>query len=224
MPRRSTGVGTIPGVLTTFLEELDLTRREVADRLRVSVRTLHNVEYGRKRVDPRLLERLAALLNAASAAKYPTAPPLGLTADRFIASPEATTSLALQAIVENRPEILLSEHVPLDPSLLWRTTGDPDRIPFAGDYDLASFASHIDLCHRTMGLVGIDDVRTYQDRTNETVLFTFTASLSHHDTTALTETRVCLEFRLEENRLCRMDAMLDTELFAEFLASGRDPR
>jgi transcriptional regulator with XRE-family HTH domain len=224
MARQVSGVLTVPGILTLHLDQLDMSRKELAQCLGVSVRTIHNIEHGRKRVNPRVLHQLAELLNQLWQEMYAAAEPLELTADHFSADPQAIVNMCMQAIFLNRPDILLSEHALVDPALRWHTVGNSDQIPFAGSYDYSSFHQQLDLFHQSIDLTEFDDMHFYLDRTASRVVLIAIAKIRHPSSKESLMVKSFIEFDVRGCKLRSLEAVIDTALVAEFLQSGVAPK
>lgn len=224
MARTAAGVVPIAGFLTSYLDDLDLSRKELAQVLGVSVRTIHNIEHGRKRVDPAILARLASALNDRSQSLYPAAEPLALTKDHFIVAPTSIVNVAMQAITLNRPDFLLHEQAQVDPALRWWINGNPDRLPWTGLFDLTSLGGQIAEFHRCFEYMGVEDTRIYLSPRHYAAVVRTKANIRHPHTGAQMKYTSFIEFDMTGSKLRSMDATFDSELVTTFLESGRAPR
>ncbi len=221
MPARR-GVYTISGQLTHYLDELDLSRKDLADELGVNVRTIHNIEHGRKRVDRLLLNRVADVLN--QLAKRHRQIPLSLTADHFVRDPDANVNVLLQTIAENDPTNLFVGDSPIAASdLLWRAPGRSLGIPFAGEYSGHSVRELYRRLHQTFGVVGLTGVRILRDHKNEYVTVRTSAIFRHLESGNLCDINAYLHIALRRSQIQALDSNYDLERLAEFLKSGVPP-
>lgn len=89
---------TIPGHLTHYLDDLELSRTHLAQLLGLSVRTVHNLEHGRKRADPNVLEQLGVALNQASQNKRLVSPSLVATLTDCVTQVASVRQLVRQSL------------------------------------------------------------------------------------------------------------------------------
>jgi len=225
MGRRASGVLTIPGYLTSHLDDLDLSRKDLAELVGVTVRTIHNIEHGCKRVDRRVIRRLAAALNERSQLLYPEADSPALTADHFTDAPESVVTVLLQSIALNRADMLFTGDTPIASSELhWHSPGNSDRIAFAGRYSRLEVCEMYSRLHAASRHVAIDGVRILADRTNTQVTVRAMCRFAHPDSKELLTFPAYLEIELTQGRLGQITSTYDTELLSTFLDSGEDPR
>ena len=151
MPYRGVGMKTIPGILTHYLEELQLSRHEVSQLLGVTVRTIHNIEHGRKPVARETLERLSDVLNVQLQRLNRQSHAVSLTADHFCCTPESMVQVFLRSIVLNRPDLLFVGNDPIAcRDFRWIAPGRSSRIPFAGAYSGMDIHLLLTRLHRTV--------------------------------------------------------------------------
>ncbi|MCA9194915.1 MAG: helix-turn-helix transcriptional regulator [Planctomycetales bacterium] len=215
---------TIPGMLTSQLQDLDLSRKELASMLGVSVRTIHNIEYGRKRVAVGVLKRLANILNQRSAMLYSGAEPLALTEHHFAVDPMSAVNVAMQAIVLNRADLLSRDHAQVVPNLRWWINGNPDRLAWSGLYDLKSLGRQIDCFHNCFQLLGVDEPRMYITPRHHSVVLRTVSHVAHLGTQAATKFESYIEFDVTGAKLRSLDSTFDTSYVTTFYETGVVPR
>lgn len=224
MPAPRTGFNTIPGHLTHYLDELDLSRNELAEMVGVSVRTIYNIEYGRKRADRELLDKVAASLNHL-AALHPHLSTLMLTADHFIEHPESITNVFLQSILLNDcSQLFIGEKPVASAEFRWIAPGKDVAIPFAGDYSGWDTQLLLEKLHATVDHAGLEDVSIRQDRTNGELCVQATSLFRHRESRQVFRFEAFVDIDLVNSRLGRINSTYDSHLLAEFLQSGTPPK
>lgn len=224
MPARRTGVETIPGHLTYFLSELGLTRKAVADELGVSVRTIHNIEHGRKAVDPQMLDQLANLLSR-HAREQRFIRFRQLTGQNFIQSPTASVSVFLQTIITNQAELLFLGDSPIAGNdFQWLAPGDTQLIPFAGEYRGHAAQTLIEDLHQAVGAVRLNQVRIMSDPISSTVVVGAIASFEHPFSGQVLDFKAFLDVNVDGAKLGRVESTYDTGLLSYFLQTGAPPK
>ncbi len=224
MGRHTTGVHTVAGRLSFFLDDLDLTRRELADAVGVDVRTIHNIEHARKRVNRRTIATLAEVLNRFSAYRYPAAPPLLLNEHHFIDHPNSIVDVAMQSITSNRPDFLVNENPLIDPSLRWWINGDPERLGWTGLFDLSSLGGQIEEFYRCFEYLGVEGLRKFFAPREDLIVMRTDSNIRHPDTGVTLKYTSFIEFKMNRGLLQSMDATFNSELVTTFLESGHLPR
>jgi transcriptional regulator with XRE-family HTH domain len=215
---------TIPGVLTHYPDELDLTRTDLAGRLGVSVRTIHNIEHGRKRVDRRLLERLATVLNE-FARESPQQSIQFLSADNFVVDPESRLSVMLQTIAMNDcSQLFIGDRPIASADLRWSAPGDPLRLPFAGTFARTEIAKLYDRLHDSVDLLSLKNVRVLKDRTNLLVSVRFDAEFRHPVTGAGMDFRAYIHTEMKGMQIQSVESTYNIDRLAEFIQSGNVPQ
>ncbi|MEW4530689.1 helix-turn-helix transcriptional regulator [Maioricimonas sp. JC845] len=221
MSGQQTGVLTRRGALTWYLDDLDLTRTELAAQVGVSVRTIHNIEHGRTRVSRQVLERVARALNERAALLYPADQPRGLTAAHFADTHEAAARLFLESVATNRPDILFTGDDPAASSeVFWAISGQPERIAFAGDYRGFDLGRAIERIHRTIHIEAIEDCRILQDRKSSRITLRCVLATRHPESGVIASFGGYSEIHFANRQITRVESMYDTASFAEFLATG----
>jgi transcriptional regulator with XRE-family HTH domain len=224
MTGRRIGVHTNPGHLTYFLEDFGLTRKELASRVQVTVRTIHNIEHGRKPVDPQLVARVADVLND-HARRIGMIEPPQLTADHFIRSPEASTSVFLQTILNNEPESLFVGDSPIaGDHFHWLAPGCPQQIPFAGEYAGRAARVLIRTLHQSVGAVDLEDVRTMKHLPTSTIVVAAVAKFQHPLSRETLRFKAYLEVESQNGKLGQVSSTYDTALLSSFLRTGCAPK
>ncbi len=224
MPPRRTGVRTIPGHLTHYLEEVDLSRKELAELLNVSVRTVHNIEHGRKPVDPKLLKTLADGLN--QRARELRRPDYSdVTADHFVNDPGATANVFLHTILtQDCAPLFRGDHPIGSADLRWIAPGDPRVIPYAGDYVGWDIQSLLDRLHSSVELMGVDQVKILKDEANSIVVIRSVSRFRHLDSGDILYHKAYVDMEMQGNRVQTIDSTYDAAALSEFLLSGVAPR
>ena len=224
MPAPRTGFDTIPGHLTHYLDELDLSRKDLSEMLGVSVRTIHNIEYGRKRANRDVLDKLATVLNQFSA-QHRHLPTQTLTADHFIDHPESIADVFLQSILLNDcSQLFIGENPIASSEFHWEAPGKDVAIPFAGDYSGWDAQVLLDRLHATVDHVGLEDVRFVQDRMNEEICVQATSLFRHTESQQVLRFDAYVDIDLVTKRLGKIKSTYDSQLLAEFLQSGISPK
>lgn len=225
MPARATGVLTIAGHLTHYLDDLDLSRKDLAEMLGVSVRTVHNIEHGRKRVDRQILSQLANILNEHSQQYRRRGAALSLTEDHFISDPEAAANVFLHSIITNDcTPLFIGEEPVASANLRWIAPGKEESVPFAGDYQGWEIASLLERLHTSVDYGGIDGVKILRDLDNSIVIVRSISLFRHPVTQNELRFKAYVEIDVTGNQLGVIDSTYDSGLLAEFLRSGVAPK
>lgn len=224
MPKKPTGVVASPGQLTHYLEELDLSRKELSGMLGVSVRTVHNIEYGRCRVDRGLLRRVAETLNRI--ARERTNPSsLALTEHNFIREPGSVADVFLRSILVNDCSMLFAGESPIaSPDMRWIAAGDQDSIPFAGEYEGTGAFCLIDNLHASIRLDGLEGVEFLRNPTATMVIVRANCNFRHRGSDRVLRFKSFSEIHLKGGHLHLVDTVYDATLMKEFLLSGAPPK
>ncbi|MEW4486601.1 helix-turn-helix transcriptional regulator [Thalassoglobus sp. JC818] len=224
MPAPRTGFQTIPGHLTHYLDELDLKRKDLAAALGVSLRTVYNIEYSRKRANRDLLDKLAKVLNQ-FAEQQPHLNNLTLTADHFIDHPSSFAAVFLQSVLLNDSSFFFVGENPIaGPDFRWKAPGSHVAIPFAGDYSGAESQVLLNRLHSTVKQVGLEEIQILHNRTNCQVYVHSISLFEHPESGEVFKFAASSDLNLSGNRLTEVQSVYDYELVAEFLQSGTAPR
>ena len=192
--------------------------------LNVSVRTIHNIEHGRKRVDRRVLEQLAAVLNQTSQ-EYRRHEPLSITANHFVRDPESAANVFLHSIVTNDcTPLFVGENPVAGPELRWIAPGDERFVAFAGDYHRWEIGTLLLRLHTTVDYGGINDVKILRDRDNSIVTVRAISLFRHPNTQSELRFKAYVDIDITGNQLGVIDSTYDSRLLAEFLQSGIAPK
>ena len=192
--------------------------------LGVSVRTVHNIEYSRKRANRELLEKLASALNY-FAARQPHLPPLMLTADHFIDHPESIASVFLQSIMLNDcSQLFVGENPLASAEFRWLAPGRDVSIPFAGEYCRWETQILLQRLHHTVDHVGLEDIQIVEDLTNQHVCVQSTSIFKHPESQQIYRFRAAVDIDFSNRRLGLIRSKYDAERLAEFLRSGTPPK
>jgi len=224
MPRKPVGVFAAPGQLTRYLDQLDLSRKDLSEMLEVSVRTVHNIEHGRHRVDRRLLKRVADVLNrVAREGNFSVS--LALTEDNFVRDPDAAANVFLRSILINDCRMLFAGETSIAvPDLRWCAAGQQDAIPFAGQYQGKKVFQLIENLHSSVKLDGIEGVEFLRNAADTMVVVRAICSFKQRESEAVFRFKSFSELHLKGGQLTFVDTVYNETLMKEFLLSGAAPK
>lgn len=216
MGRSATGVLTRPGILTQMLLDLDLQRSELAELLQVSVRTIHNIEYGRKPVNREVLDRLAVIVSQRWSQKYGSDQPKVLTADSFITEPDSVAAALLQYLGVRESDVLL-----VGENVAASTVSQPGT---SGGKSPVDFGEVLSRMHQGFELSEMKEVQMLRDPNEQVVIVSSVMTAIHPRNRRELDFKAFLEIRMDGNQIISLESVYDTQLLATFMRTGQIPR
>ena len=167
----------------------------------MSLRTVYNIEYSRKRANRELLDKLAQVLNQ-FAEQQPHLPNLTLTADHFIDHPSSFAAVFLQSVLLNDSSFFFVGENPIaDPDFRWIAPGSDAAIPFAGNYYGAETQVLLNRLHETVQQVGLEEIQILHNRTNCQVYVYSYSLFQHNESGEIFKFAASSDLNLTRNRL-----------------------
>ncbi|MCG6154617.1 helix-turn-helix domain-containing protein [Rubinisphaera margarita] len=226
MGRPPQGILTRKGLLNDLLAEVGLSRKELADAVEVSVRTIHNVEHGRKRVNGDVLARIAQVINRAYSQRYPGDRPLGLTSDFFVAADgERVANCYVSSIGTGSPRLLFLGDAPIaDPSIRYDMPGSDAGLTFAGSFHGLDIFDFYESLGSSLKIEAIQSVELLTHSARQCVTVKNETILGHHESPHTYLLTSYTELAVRDGRLVSSRAIYDSAELAAFLKNGISPQ
>lgn len=225
MVRSVEAVRTVPGVLTYHLDQLDFRREELARRAKVSVRTIHNIEHGRKRVSTTVLETVANILSQCWREQYPAAEAPFLSADCFSTDPMAIGKTFLTALALGRPELLVNDdHSVLARDAVWNTPGDPGILSFAGTYGPTEMQHVFEQVGKVFLSLDFTSPKILTDSSRQIFMVRTIVKATHPHSRQSYDFLAYMEMDMREAEITRVQGIYDDARLSEFCLSGGTPQ
>lgn len=222
--RRIEGVRTIPGVLSYHLDQLDLRRNELARRVGVNVRTIHNIEHGSKLVSKAILGSVASILTQCWSQKYPANEVPLITAECFSSDPVSIGTTFLTALALNQPQLIVNdEHSLMSQDAIWSTPGDQNVLRFAGTYSPDDMHHVLSEVGSVFSSLAFENPKILIDPSQSIFMVRTTVVATHPESNAEYSFRAYMEMTMGGKAIEKVQGIYDDIRLAEFCASGVVP-
>jgi len=225
MGRHPQGLLTRKGLLNDLLAEVGMSRKELAEAIEVSVRTIHNVEHGRKRVNGDVLARIVQVINETYSRRYPADGPLGLTSDFFVdVDGERVANCYVSTIAMGSPRLLFLGDAPIaDSSIRYDMPGANAGLAFGGTFHGLELFDFYETLGASLKVKGIQNMELLTHPGRQCVTVKNETILGHHESPHTYMLTSYTELAVHDGRLVSSRATYDSAALAAFLNDGISP-